>query len=415
MSKADRHPLDSAASDSTRVGNLDSLRRSNLSTVLGLVHANRSLTRADITRATGLNRSTIATIVVELEELGLVTTGQSTEPKRVGRPSAVVTPAERVVAIVVNPELDATTIGVVALGGKVLRTVRFATERIPTSREVVNATAAVIAGMRPELESSHVVAGIGLAVPGLVRARDGLVKLAPHLGWVDEPLVEMIATATGLPAYAANDANCGIVADSLFGEGDSPDDIVYLNGGASGIGGGVISGGHVLTGASGYGGELGHTLVNSAGVRCHCGATGCLETEVTRAALIAAVGAHDSDSLEALLVTRYLTYPEVRSVVDAQLAYLSVALRNIVNAFNPARIILGGFLATLHAVGGAYLETAIRSSALPGPADDVEIVASSLGRDNLLIGAAELVFAGVLRDPAGFAGANGSGRSSASE
>ena len=416
MSKAKRPPLDVASADPTRIGNLDSLRRSNLATVLGLVHTNKALSRAEITRATGLNRSTIATIVIELEELGLVTSGQSAEPKRVGRPSAVVTPSDRVVAIAVNPELDATTIGVVALGGRVLRRVRFATERIPTAREVANATAAVIAGMRPELEVSHVIAGIGMAVPGLVRARDGLVKLAPHLGWVDEPLVEMITEATGLLGHAANDANCGIVADSLFGGGEVLEDVVYLNGGASGIGGGVISGGHVLTGASGFGGELGHTLVNSAGIRCHCGAIGCLETEVTRAALLAAVGADDSesDSLETLLVEQYPTDSAVRVVVDGQLAFLSVALRNIVNTFNPSRIILGGFLATLHVVGGASLDTAVRSTALPGPATDVELVASELGRDNLLIGAAELAFANVLRDPAGFGSSNEGGPNAAS-
>ncbi|MFF2273430.1 ROK family protein [Agromyces sp. NPDC058136] len=304
----------------------------------------------------------------------------------------------------------------VALGGRVLRTVRFATERIPSAREVVNATAAVIAGMRPELETSHVIAGVGMAVPGLVRAQDGLVKLAPHLGWIDEPLVEMTAEATGLPAYAANDANCGVVADSLFGGGDALEDIVYLNGGASGIGGGVISGGRVLTGASGFGGELGHTLVNSAGILCHCGAIGCLETEVTRAALLESVGASDSESesLEALLVEQYATSGAVRAVVDAQLAYLSIALRNIVNTFNPARIILGGFLATLHVVGGASLDTAIRSSALRGPATEVALVSSALGRDNLLIGAAELAFTGVLRDPAGFGSPSEGGRNAAS-
>ena len=104
----------------------------------------------------------------------------------------------------------------------------------------------------------------------------------------------------------------------------------------------------------------------------------------------------------------------VRAVVDGQLAFLSVALRNIVNTFNPARVILGGFLATLEVVGGASLDTAVRSTALPGPATDVQLVASELGRDNLLIGAAELAFASVLQDPAGFGSSSEGGRNAAS-
>lgn len=396
-----RHPVDSDAGRVPRIGNLDDLRRSNLSTVLSLVHANRSLSRSEITKATGLNRSTVATIAVELEELGLVSAMLPREPKRIGRPSAIIAPSDRMVAIAVNPELDATMIGVVALGGRVLRTVRFETERVPTATEFVNAVVAVVAGMRPQLDAEHSVAGISLAVPGLVRTRDGLVKLAPHLGWTDEPIVERLAAATGLPVFAGNDANAGAVAEALFGAGRDHEDIVYLNGGASGIGGGIIAGRRTLLGASGYGGELGHTVVNSAGVRCHCGAIGCLETEVTRAALLKVIGCSDGDTevLDQELGAAYAERQDVREVVDGQLRQLSIALRNIVNTFNPERLILGGFLATLHRVGGGVLDDSVRSSALPGPASDVEIVASALGRDNLLIGSAELAFAPVLRDP----------------
>ncbi len=396
-----RHPIDSNAGHSPRVGNLDDLRRSNLSTVLSLVHANRALSRSEITKATGLNRSTVATIVVELEELGLVSATQPREHKRIGRPSSVIAPTDRVVAIVVNPELDATTIGVVALGGRVLRSVRFQTDRVPSATEVVNAVTAVLSGMRPQLDADHSVVGISLAIPGLVRVHDGLVKLAPHLEWVDEPIVETLAARTGLPVFAGNDANAGVVAEALFGAGRDQDNVVYLNGGASGIGAGIIAGRRSLIGAHGYGGELGHTVVNSSGVMCHCGATGCLETEVTRSALlhVLELSEDDVDTLEARLGEAYADSRDVRTVVDRQLRYLGVALRNIVNTFNPELVILGGFLATLHRVGGLYLEDTVRSSALSGPSDDVTIVASALGRDNLLIGAAELAFAAVLRDP----------------
>lgn len=396
-----RHPIDSDAGRSPRIGNLDDLRRSNLSTVLSLVHVNRSLSRSDITKATGLNRSTVATIVTELEELGLVSSALPQEPQGIGRPSSVISPSDRVVAIAVNPELDATTLSVVSLGGRVLRSVRFQTERIPTAVEVVNAVSAVVAGMYPELEARHVLAGISLAIPGLVRAPDGLVKLAPHLGWVDEPIVELLARATGLPVFAGNDATAGVVAESLFGAGRDHENVVYLNGGASGIGAGVVAARRTLTGASGYGGELGHLLVNSSGIRCHCGAIGCLETEVTRADLLSVLEMDeaDVDDLDERLNRGFAEREDVRAVVERQLGFLTIAIRNVVNAFNPERVILGGFLSTLHAVGGQMLDDAVRETALPGASADVQIVASALGRDNLHIGAAELAFAELLRDP----------------
>ena len=97
-------------------------------------------------------------------------------------------PNDTNVAITVNPEIDAVVIGLVGLGGRVIRQVRYDTTRVPSAREVVNITAAVIDGMRGELESQYRTVGIGLAIPGLVRADDGMVTLAPHLDWHDEPI-----------------------------------------------------------------------------------------------------------------------------------------------------------------------------------------------------------------------------------
>jgi predicted NBD/HSP70 family sugar kinase len=393
-------PFAGAAGHAPAGGSLDDLRRGNLSIVLGLVHANREISRAELTRATGLNRSTVATIVADLESRGIVEAEGPRATNRVGRPSATIIPTERIVAIAVNPELDATMISVVALGGRVLRAVRFENDRIPSAREVANVVAAFVAGMRSELEERHHLAGIGVAVPGQVRSRDGFVNLAPHLEWVDEPLAEMIETATGLPTWAGNDAACGVIAEGMFGAGRGQSHLVFLNGGASGIGGGVIVGDSLLAGSAGFGGELGHTLVNSSGRPCHCGAAGCLETEVTRTGLLEALGwAGSADDIPDHLAAGELSAVG-RAAIERKLEFLSVALRNVTNTFNPGRIILGGFLADLHRIGGEVLVERVRESALRGPGLTVDIVASELRRDSLLVGAAELAFRAVLRDPA---------------
>ncbi|RKT31722.1 putative NBD/HSP70 family sugar kinase [Microbacterium sp. AG1240] len=382
--------------------NLDDLRRTNLATALGLIHAARSISRADLTRSMGLNRSTIATIVADLEARDLIVIGGARDTKRIGRPSLEISTSDRHVVIAVNPELDATTLGIVAMGGRVLREVRMDHERPPSAREVVNSVRALVAGMQPELGQRHEVLGVALAVPGLVSAVDGSVRLAPHLEWVDEPIAAMLAEALGVPAWAVNDASCGVVAEVLFGAGIGSGNVVYLNGGASGVGGGVVAESRLIQGRGGFGGEIGHTLVRSDGAACRCGSRGCLEAEVTRTALLEAVSLEPARAheLEALLFEAYAQSDDVRALVDAQLSSLAVALRTAVNMLNPEIVVLGGFLEILGRIGGERLERMLREVALPGPGQQVRLEGARLGRMNLLIGAAELAFRPLLSDPA---------------
>jgi predicted NBD/HSP70 family sugar kinase len=385
-----------------RGNNLDHVRRRNLSLVLGRVHQLRAISRAHLTRETGLNRSTIADLVAELVQLGLVTETDPDSTSQVGRPSPVVVPSDRVVSFTVNPELDAVTIAVVALGGRVLRQVRHDAATIPTVHDLVRLAAESIANLRSDLGTDYRTVGIGLAIPGLVRAQDGLVTLAPHLDWHDEPVSALLRDATGIEVVAANDASLGAIAESIRGAGLGCRDLVYLNGGASGIGGGIIAGGVLLGGVSGYAGEIGHTLVTTPGKPCHCGSTGCLETEVTRRPLLEALDLAPTEAprLDEVLRER-AQEPGVAAIVDQQVESLARALANTVNIFNSERIVLGGFLASLHAVAADRLPALVRERALTGPRDDIQIVPATLGRDILAVGAAELAFTALIADPAG--------------
>src|ERR1700761_5894372 len=215
-------------------GNSD-VRRHNLALVLGLVHQSRGIPRSGLTRATGLNRSTIAALVGELAHLRLVLEGEPDATNQVGRPSPIVLPGPRAVAIAVNPEIDAITVGVVGLGGSVLRRVRHPLDAIPSATDAVRITAGLVATLRKEFETAHQIVGVGAAIPGLVRARDGDVRLAPHLGWSHAPFAYELEKAIDLPVFAANDANLGARAESIFGAGRGVSDLIYLNGGASGI------------------------------------------------------------------------------------------------------------------------------------------------------------------------------------
>lgn len=377
----------------------EDVHRHNLSAILTAVHHSGGVPRARLTELSGLNRSTVATLVAELVEARLVIEAEPDARERAGRPSRYVRPSPHPVAIAVNPEVDAITLGLVGLGGNVIQRVRRAVI-VPTAKDAVAAISAMIG----ELDlaghlAGRLVVGIGAAIPGLVRRVDGVVRLAPHLGWVDVPFAQLLEDATGLTVHAANDASLGASGERLFGAGRGIKDLVYLNGGASGIGGGIVSGGRPLGGAAGYAGELGHTLVRSDGIRCHCGASGCLETEVRRAPLLELVGLRDDSSDQLGDALKDSTSDAVRAEVARQLGFLGITLRNAINTLNPERIVLGGFLAAVYAAAPEKLEQSIAARPLTAIGESVSIVPAELGSDILMVGAAELAFSGLLADP----------------
>ncbi|WP_314147222.1 ROK family transcriptional regulator [uncultured Leifsonia sp.] len=380
-------------------GATEALRRSNLATVLGLVHREGALSRSELTRRTGLNRSTVGDLVGELARLHLVEVDEAPAAGGRGRPSPVVRVTDSIAAVAVNPEVDAVLVGLVGLGGRVLKKVRIETSAARSVTDVVTLASAGIAGMLAG-ESRTLIAGIGIAVPGQVRLSDGMVKEATHFGWVDEPLAELLGAATGLRAWAANAAVLALRAESAFGAGRGVDDLVYMIGGASGIGGGAISGGRLLTGAAGYAGEFGHTFVATDGHACSCGSRGCLEAEVTQAELLAAVGLGSADAADLgdrLVATED---PAALAVVRRAYDHLRIAARSAVNVFNPSVVVLSGFLAALHRGASAHGAADLLGDVVRSSRAGVQVVEAQLGADQLLVGAAELVFADLIADPA---------------
>lgn len=378
-------------------------RRHNLSIVLTALHQHGAQPRASLTARSGLNRSTTAALVAELAARGLAFETEPDQTRQVGRPSPTVHPDPSNVAFAVNPEVDAITAGVVALGGRVVHRMRHATTRPASVGEAIEISAALIDSLRADLGAGARVAGIGVAVPGLVRSGDGLVRLAPHLGWTDAPFAQLLADATGERVTAGNDASLGATAEKIFGAGRGMSDIVYLNGGASGIGGGVIAGGALLRGAGGYAGEFGHIRVGG-GAHSPDPQNGSLEDAVNRADLLRALGleAADADELEAALAAS--SDPAVIALVRRQLDSLSIALRNAVNVLNPQVIVLGGFLASIFQTDPDYLRGRVAEQSLAASFECVTITRARLGSDLLMIGAAELAFAGLLSDPVGTIG-----------
>ncbi|WP_404289833.1 ROK family protein [Glutamicibacter arilaitensis] len=380
----------------------ETMRRNNLSVVLTLLHREGTLSRAQITERTGFNRSTVGALVAELGELDLVFESEPQAAGRAGRPSPLVHPNEKVAAVAINPDIDAVHVGIVGLGGKVHRRIRYEAATKPTPAETVNISKAILDGTRADIEALDHIVAAGVAVPALVQASDGKILLAPHLEWANESLSSLLGPALGLPVRVGNDATLGSVAESIHGAAHGYANVLYLNGSASGIGGGILTDGTPLRGASGFAGELGHTLVNTDGALCHCGRRGCLDAEVRveRLLEILEFDSADLDSLEQAISGNECA--QLGNEINRQIDLLAVALTNFVNIFNPEMIVLGGFLGTIYAMRPKRLTDAVASGPIAGLGREVKIKKAVLGSDLLLIGAAELAFAQLLSDPAGY-------------
>ena len=248
----------------------EQLKRNNMGRLLTRVHLTGPTSRATLTRDLGLNRSTIGDLTSTLVDLGLVTEAGTVSTHGNGRPSYVVQPREDVTVIGVNLGVDRNTVASVGLGGEV-----HSRRERPHHRgehdmlSVVESLAQMIEDALRE-DPDRRCLGVGVAVPGAVGLRDGVVRFAPNLGWVNAPFTGALSARLGMTVVCDNDAHLGARAEHLRGVAVGRDNIAYLAG-SVGVGGGFIVGGQPLTGASGYAGEIGHLSLDPGGLRAAAG------------------------------------------------------------------------------------------------------------------------------------------------
>lgn len=383
------------------------VRRHNLGLVLEHVHLMGDTSRSELASTTGLNRSTIGDLVGQLTALGLVVEDTGNSGPRPGRPSLLVSiRPEGACALAIEIEVDSVAVATIGLGGRVFGLVRVDRTSGRSSPEAT--VRRVIELARPLLSAlpdAGRLVGAGVAVAGIARHPDGLVRLAPNLGWRDVPLGAMVAEAleVDIPVQVGNEADFGAYAEHRRGAHSGTAHLIYLSG-EVGIGAGVIINGEPLRGAEGYAGEAGHTLINPEGRRCRCGATGCWETEAGETALL-----RRSPQLEghrgARLVEAIRRQVEAgdRTTIDALAEvgrWLGLGIGNLVNVFNPDVVVLGGSYAGLYPYLEESVEVGATQSALADALESVSIARSTLGSDASLVGAAEIALAETLADPA---------------
>ncbi|WP_291379445.1 ROK family transcriptional regulator [Demequina sp.] len=374
-------------------------RRRNLSLVLSAVHAGGELTRSDLTRLSGLNRSTVGALVGDLVSAGLVVEAEPRATHQAGRPSPVVRPSSDVVAVSVNPDVAGVVCAVVGLGGEVRLRETILTPEHLTPEDTALLTKDFLEKVSKEFPSTTRVVGVGVAIPGIVDEQRNTVREAPHLKWRDVPLVSLIEEEVTLPVRMANDATLGVMAESMFGAGAGFDDVVYLNGSVSGLGGGVVSGGHLVKGVRGFGAELGHILINPQGAVCACGRLGCLETEVNiqRIWAVSGEGQVGIDDLDHLYAQR--ASAALNTELDRQADALAAGIASLLNIFAPARVILGGHVGALFEARSDRIHEGVTAQALAPVGEEASLVRNVLRERMVPIGSAQLAFGPLLADP----------------
>ncbi len=255
--------------------------------------------------------------------------------------------------------------------------------------------------------ASSRAAAAGIGVAGQVDPEGGIVRTAPNLEWADVPLQERLEAALDLPVAVANDVRAITWGVWQHGAGRGVDDLVVIFVG-TGIGGGVVSGGTVLEGDRGVAGELGHIPILPFGRSCHCPNQGCWEAYAGGWALAEraqeAVQSHPEagtalreragsvDDITGRTVHAACADgdPLAADLVEATGEYLGIGMTGVVNAFNPARVVLGGGVIEGHPAYVDHVRRIVGERALQVATDDLKIVHSDLGGQAGVVGAATI-------------------------
>ncbi|MDP8908019.1 MAG: ROK family protein [Chloroflexota bacterium] len=277
--------------------------------------------------------------------------------------------------------------------------------------EAVDGPDAVIARMAALIDTVATDAGlganvpVGVASPGPLDTRTGVVLFTPNLpGWLNVPLVAKLASATRRRVAFANDGNCGALGEVRFGAAKGVDHLVYIALG-TGIGGGVVTDGHLIDGFRGLGGEVGHVVVAMDGPRCTCGAIGCLEAfasgwAIQREANLIARTAEGAEIVRlaaggpmhagVVAAAAQGGDPAALQILGRAGRALGAAMGAFANIFNPQAIVIGGGVAHLGELLLEPARVAMAGYSFVDARHDLTISYSSLGDDTALFGAGAL-------------------------
>jgi len=378
-------------------GSLESLRERNRLRVIDALRTRGAVSRADIARQTGLSRSTVSSLVGDLQPAGLVverdTDTVAAVGARGGRPPVLVA-LDRSAGAVLGIDFGHRHLRVaVADLSYTLLAETFVELEVDTAADEALDTAARLTEQVLEeagLERGRVLAA-GMGLPGPVDGTSGLLLSQTILpGWVGLDPAAAMEERLALPVHVDNDANVGALGESTFGAGRGTHVMAYLRLSA-GIGAGLVFGGRPFRGSKGIAGEIGHVLVDPQGPICRCGNRGCLETFVAGPALCELLRrSHGALSVGQLVALAKEGDAACQRVIADAGRVTGRAVADLCNYLNPDLVVVGGELSMAGDLVLEPLREAVGRFAIPAAAEQVQIVAGTLGERAELLGALAL-------------------------
>jgi predicted NBD/HSP70 family sugar kinase/biotin operon repressor len=372
------------------------LRRDNRAVLLSALFFEQPLSRPDLSAATGLSPASVSNVVRELIDEGIVVEAGSVDSDG-GRPR---------VLLQVNPDYGyviGVDVGEIRVRVELFDLTMAERAKVdypldPRQHDVAVIVEAILAGLDEVLTRSGVspsaVLGVGIGVPGIVENGPDARVHGQSYGWDAVPLERLLRAGTSLPLHIDNGAKTMGQAELWFGTGRGTQHaVVCLIG--SGVGASIIAHGSSHRGSTSSAVEWGHTTVIAGGRTCRCGARGCLEAYAGAEAILDRYGdvfpGLDQEAALAALIGLAATSGRAAEVLDEAAFYLGVSIGNLINLFNPERIIIGGWAGLL--LGERMLpaiEAAAREHSLRYSFAQTSIELGRLGPDAVALGAATL-------------------------
>jgi glucokinase-like ROK family protein len=385
------------------------VRKLNNNIIIEVLRKEAPVSRANLSAMTGLNRSTVSSIIDELIE-GSWVRETSLQTDKIGRPGML---------LEINPQ-GGFVVGVeIGVDFLLCLVTNFSTEVIWRKRIGTNPDDGQVAILQMAFGLANEAIefgknecgrclGIGIAVPGLVDVYNGIVKLAPNLKWENVPLRLIWNQQFHYPVYVENDGNAAALGEYYFGAARGIKDIIYIAAGY-GLGSGIIVDGKLMRGNRGYASEVGHMTYDSHGVICSCGKRGCYETVIGPRAVIENVkrlieekGAdktiikisNDGRSVinyDAVVNAAQENDPIAIDALNDVGCKLGLVVSHLVNIFGPKMVILGGALNYAKDFIQPAVAKVVKENALKLCQEDLEITSSYLGQESSVMGAIGLV------------------------
>ena len=382
----------------TGSGSLSSLREFNRLRIVDFLRTNGTASRAELSRRTGLSRSTVSTLVADLQRRGLIVErpGQFAGEGQPGRPAALLElDPSAAAAVGIDFDHDKVRVAVSDLSRSVLAE---ASAMHDVDHDALGALDLAAELTESVLEQAQLdrerLLGVGVALAGPIDHDKGAVHPSDVLpGWTDIDAATELEQRLDTLAYVDNDANLGALAEVTLGAGRNARFAAYVSI-SSGIGAGIVVDGRPYHGHRGTAGEIGHVVVDPQGPICRCGNRGCLETLASGPALLKLV--RESRDREDLTVREMIELARNgdagcrRAIVDAG-QVVGRVVAGLVNLFSPEMVVVGGDLGEAGDLLLDPLREAVRRNALPAAAEDLRVVAGELGERANLLGALALV------------------------